>query len=195
MLAIILAIADEEDRLLVEQLYTTYEEKLYHIAYSILHNHHDAEDCIHDTIVKVIDYLPKYKSISDTYRSNLLFITCRNVAINIYNKKKDHNINVISITNISEDDSFSEYDIRDYSADVEKLIVDQENADLIQNLIRRLDELDRDVVVLKYFFQFRTREIADVLHLTENAVNLRLSRARKRIMEEGGEALHGIYTK
>ena len=47
-------IEDEQDRSLVEQLYLDYEKQLYKLAKGILHDHYDAQDCVHNTIVSVI---------------------------------------------------------------------------------------------------------------------------------------------
>lgn len=61
MLAIIMAIEDEDDRSFVETIFNKYAEKMYLEAVNILHNHADAEDCVQDTIVKIIDKLDRFK--------------------------------------------------------------------------------------------------------------------------------------
>lgn len=61
MLAIIMAIEDENDRLFVETIFNKYAEKMYLVAVNIFHNHDDAEDCVQDTIVKIIDKLDRFK--------------------------------------------------------------------------------------------------------------------------------------
>ena len=50
MLAVIMAITDEDDRLFVETVFNKYSKKMYLIAVNILNNHEDAEDCVQDTI-------------------------------------------------------------------------------------------------------------------------------------------------
>ena len=45
-----MAIENEQDRLFVESIFNKYSEKMYLIAMDIINNHHDAEDCVHDTI-------------------------------------------------------------------------------------------------------------------------------------------------
>ena len=55
MLAIIMAIEDEEDRLFVEMIFNKYSKNMYLVAANILNNHDDAEDCVQDTFVKIID--------------------------------------------------------------------------------------------------------------------------------------------
>ena len=48
MLPIFLAIENDSERELAEQLFLTYKSKMYNIAYSILHNNEDAEDSVMD---------------------------------------------------------------------------------------------------------------------------------------------------
>ena len=89
VLAIIMAIEDEGDRLFVENIFNNYSEKMYLVAVNILHNHDDAEDCVQDTIVKIIDKLDLFKNAQqENYLIKLVVITCRNTAINKYEKKK-----------------------------------------------------------------------------------------------------------
>ena len=61
MLAIIMSIENSSDRAFVEDIYHLYSEKMYLIAYDILKNHHDAEDCVQETVVKIIDKIERFK--------------------------------------------------------------------------------------------------------------------------------------
>ena len=79
MLAIIMAIENEQDRLFVESIFNMYSEKMYLIAMDIINNHYDAEDCVHDTIVKIIDKMERFKQANrEDYLIKLIVITCRN---------------------------------------------------------------------------------------------------------------------
>lgn len=55
MMAIIMAIEDDDDREFVEKIFDRYEKNMYFTAYDILRNRADAEDCVQDTFVKIID--------------------------------------------------------------------------------------------------------------------------------------------
>ena len=52
MLAIIMAIEDDDDRLFVEMIFNKYSKNMYLIAEKILNNHDDAEDCVQDNCSK-----------------------------------------------------------------------------------------------------------------------------------------------
>ena len=88
MLWVISSIENEEDRTFVETIYIKYEKRMYVIANSILKDHHDSEDCVHETIKIIIDCLDKFKSAyANNALNTLVMITCKNCAINMYNKR------------------------------------------------------------------------------------------------------------
>jgi RNA polymerase sigma-70 factor (ECF subfamily) len=53
----------------------------------------------------------------------------------------------------------------------------------VQQAISRLDEHDREVLLLRYFEQLSTHETAAVLGLTDSAVKSRLMRALVRLRD------------
>lgn len=64
MLQVYLNLLDtQEDKEKFEQLYALYKDKMYKVAYQILHNRHDAEDAVHDSVIAIIDNLEKIKKI------------------------------------------------------------------------------------------------------------------------------------
>ena len=63
MLPIILCIDDDEDRAFVEEIYVKYEKQLYATSMKYLNNHHDAQDCVHDTVTIIIDGIEKFSEI------------------------------------------------------------------------------------------------------------------------------------
>lgn len=48
MMAIIMAIEDDDDREFVEKIFDRYEKNMYFTAYDILRNRADAEDCVQE---------------------------------------------------------------------------------------------------------------------------------------------------
>ena len=54
MLAFYMAfIDDEDDREKFEIIYNVYRKRMVSTAYSLLRNHEDAEDAVHDTFIKI----------------------------------------------------------------------------------------------------------------------------------------------
>ncbi|WP_418833915.1 RNA polymerase sigma factor [Ruminococcus sp.] len=92
----------------------------------------------------------------------------RNVCIDILAKENKHSINVQiddKIKEISEDcDHF------------EQLIV----ADMVE----KLPDIYRDVIMMKYFYGFKVKEISKQLHLSVGGVKSRLEKARKILRKD-----------
>ena len=53
----------EEEKSLVEALYIKYEQDMYNVAFSILHNNYDAEDAVQEAFLRVIENLDKINRI------------------------------------------------------------------------------------------------------------------------------------
>lgn len=190
MLAIIMAIENEQDRLFVESIFNMYSEKMYLIAMDIINNHHDAEDCVHDTIVKIIDKLERFKQANrEDYLIKLIVITCRNTAINKYKENKKRNYWEISTTVFDEEEESSIMDIPDLSSNVEKIVISKFTCNYIKEIIDKLDLKYRDVIILKGY-GYGYDEIAYLMHISQELVRKRYSRAKKMIIEMGVDMLY-----
>lgn len=190
MLAVIMMIENDQDRAFVEQVYERYAERLYLVAFDVVKNHHDAQDCVQETIVRVIDKLNRFREAAQQcYLKKLLVITCRNVAINQYNKNRKRAREEISTTVYDEENEAGIMDIPDLSADVERLVLSDENCRYVRELIDRLDHRYRDVLVLRGL-GFDHGEIAEVMGISVALVRKRYQRARQKILEMGGEELY-----
>ena len=195
MLPMILAIENDDDRRLVEGIYLKYSKKLYLIAEKILNNHEDAEDSVNDTIALVIENLDRFKTDDEEYLIKLLVICCRNAAIAIYRKNKSRAGKTISLTSADPDDERGDHDICDESSDLDKLVLDGERSELMRTLIDQLDLKYRDVIMLKYYYMMSNDKIAGIMKITEALVRMRLTRAKRILLEKGGDALYDTYHK
>lgn len=145
MLAVIMAIENEDDRLFVETVFNRYAKKLYLVAYNILGNRADAEDCVQDTFVKIIDKLDRFKNAQkDDSLIKLLVIVCRNTALDMYDKNKRIAETQCSQT-VCDGGGSSVMDIPDSSADVERLVINNCVCEYVVKLIDGLDHKYRDV--------------------------------------------------
>ena len=191
MLEIIMSIVDEEDRSFMETLYYDYSEKMYLVAFDILNNHHDAQDCVHNTIARIIDSIESYKQAQQgKYLIKLIVIATRNNAINMYNEIKKKNKNVFSTTMYDDEtDNWEIMDIPDDTNDVQKLVVSEETCKILHELINKLDLIYRDVVVLMQM-GYSYEAIADILGITVETARKRYSRAKAKLKEMGGKDLY-----
>ncbi len=188
MLAIIMVIADEQQRSFVENIYVQYSKKMYVIANKVLNKHEDAEDCVHDVIKIIIDNIERFQEVDENGLKRLLVICTRNAAINRYNANKRKG--VVSLTLSGEDNERDEFDVCDTDADVVQIIINEQNAILIHKLVDQLEERYRDVIVLRYFHRLSYEEIARFMGIAEANIRMRVTRAKRKLLELGGKELY-----
>ena len=80
-------------------------------------------------------------------------------------------------------------DIPDLSANVEKIVISEFTCGYVKELIDKLDFKYRDVIVLKGY-GYGYEEIAYLMHISQELVRKRYSRARKKILEMGDDILY-----
>ncbi len=182
-----LVIRDENDRSYVALLYEENKEKLFYIANKILNHQQDAEDCVHDVIESLIDYLQVYMESEEEHQKNILGRMCRNIAIDKYRKNKRRN----QFEYYPDDDSMFEF--VDEESDVSKIVIREENRNRLIELIDSLDSIHSDILFWRYFMNMSISHIAKMLALTETAVRMRLSRARKKLLDTKGDELYEIW--
>ncbi len=56
-----------------------------------------------------------------------------------------------------------------------------EQREQVHQLVQTLDTTDRAAIVMRYWYEFSEKEIAEALNLTVSAVKSRLHRARKQL--------------
>ena len=191
MLPIILNIAIDEDRVFVEKLYCKYEKQLYVQAMKYLGNHYDAQDCVHETIKLIIESIEKFKIAQDLgYIEKLLSVVCRNCALNMLRVKNRRNEHEQSLAKFNyEECEYEETDIPDYEACVDKIYISEENCEYLHDLINKLDDKYRDVILFKSL-GLENDAIAEMMNISEVLVRQRYSRARKKLLEMGGKNLY-----
>lgn len=186
MLAFILMIQDDKKRSFLSELFEQHSKVMYHIAYDVLRNRSDAEDAVQETFIKIYHHIDRFYEITRDETRLLIVIYTRNTAIDIGRKRKRQSC--ISLT-YEEDGEEKNYDIPDSSADMDEIVISRERARCVGAYIDLLPEGQRHVIILKFRFQLKNYEIAEILNLSETAVSSRLDRARarlKKMMEDDG---------
>lgn len=171
MLSFYLSIIDnEQDKDRFEQLYRTYKQDMYAVAYRILHNQFDAEDAVHDAFIRIAKNIEKIFEIKCPETHALMVIIVRNVAIDIYNKNKK-----ISESTCNFDDC-NEIIMED------EVIKEMDYENLIES-IKSLQDPLRDALYIRYVIGYSTKNTADLLGITVDAVHKRIQRAKKMLAQ------------
>ncbi len=174
MLFYLSIVSTELDKKKMQNIYEKYYGLMIYIASQFFPHRSDAEDIVHDSIVKIIKHL-KCVDTEDVVRTKAFCSAIvKHTALDRL-KSKEHAVVFL-------DDFNSELpDQRDFT-----LSSDTYN-DLL-SAIRNLDQSNRIVLSLKYVNDLTDKEIAAILDTTEKAVSARLTRCRRKLrkaLEEG----------
>ncbi len=169
-----------------ECLFETYSTLVYRTAYSYVNNHDDAKDIVQETFLKVYLHIGNYRGLEPKNITALLIIYTRNTALDFLRKQKVRGKNIpLQYTN---EEETKEYLIPDPGETPEEMLLRKSAAEELASYIDRLPEAQRDAIVLKYRYDLKEREIAEILKISEAAVSSRLNRAKVKLGKMlGGE--------
>src|SRR5215470_1648727 len=134
---------------------------VYRIAYSVLRNHHDAEDATQETFMRVLRYRRKLEGIDDP-KTWLARIAWR-VAVERGKKQPE-----ISLSEAETTKAVSE--LRSQVASAEESALGDEMTHLLRCLISALPQQLRDALRLSTIHELAPSEIATVLGTSESSV-------------------------
>lgn len=183
---------DEDKQDFVGQLYEKHKKKIYEIAYKILKNRHDAEEIVDEVMIKVISNVEKFVQSDGNETLAQLVIYSRNAAINLYKVKKRRSEHEIPFTYLNEDGDNEDIEIQDDAPGMDEVLLSKENSEIVAKYVKQLTLEQQDVIMLVYTLGYSNVEAANVLGISSNAVGMRLFKAKKKLLELGGDELHEL---
>ena len=191
ILAYIQSIEDDNKRRIVEDIYDLYYKHMTACALDILRNYHDSQDAVQDAFYNNTATYELFADAAAPATAALVHIYVRNAAINIYNKNKRHAKVVMLCDNIEE----VAKDIVDEDADVQRIVIDNETTEIVSEAVDKLDDMYRDLIIMKYYYHMRNVDIAQVLNIDSNKVNGRIFRAKQKLKEILGTEAYERITR
>ena len=163
----------EHDENGLKELTKKYDLLIKKIAYGILNNNSDTEECVNDTYLKVWSIIPPYKP---DYLKPFLCKIIRQLSIDRY--RFNHRGKRNKKQNISLNDL-------DYEISDNKNVDDEFNSKLlteyINNFISDLDVVSQTLFIRKYFLFEETKTLSKRFNLSENYIDVKLFRIRKKL--------------
>lgn len=162
------------DEQAIKETDTKYGKLCHSIAYNILNNHEDSEECVNDTYVSV------WNTISPTRPHNFMSFICK-IARNLslkrleFMKRKKRSAEII----LSLDELAAVLPDERYAPDVS----DEDVGKLISKFLRNQEEYVRNVFIRKYFYFDSIREIAKCYSFTESKVKNMLFYTRNKLKD------------
>jgi RNA polymerase sigma-70 factor (ECF subfamily) len=148
---------------------------VFRVAYSVLRNHHDAEDAAQETFLRAVRYRRKLEGVREA-RTWLASIAWR-VAVARAKKRPE--------ISLSDDEiSAATAQLHSQLRSAEEFTLGNEMAGLLSAMIASLPESLRDALRLSSIEELTPTEIAQVLGKSESSVRSRLFRARQILKEK-----------
>ena len=153
-----------------EYLYHKYKNLVHWIAMQKLHDSQKAEDCVQDTFVWLFANLNKIDDADSPSTKNYIATVAQGKAISMYRKEKFRLVSFaqdLGSSDISEyETQFDDYDSVELGCAIDKL-----------------DDEKKNIVILKYFYGLKSKEIGKLYGISDALVRKRLQLALKELHE------------
>lgn len=167
MLICMMLLESDVDRAKFLQIYEDYHEKLHRIAYTILNSHALAEESVQNTFVKIILHFEKIRTLDCKETGAYIVTIVENDALDALKKEQ-------RVTSFDE-----EWDGQDLSTGAE----DGTAFRRLVEIIKAMPQTYRQILVMKFVWEWADKKIAQELGMKQNAVSTRISRGRAILIE------------
>jgi RNA polymerase sigma-70 factor (ECF subfamily) len=164
-----------------EEIYYTYKDDVYTACMRMLGNAAEAEDAAQEVFVRLLRVLPRYDVARASFRTWLLTITT-NYCYDMLRKRRGGELSMDD-----EDNEAVTVTLRSSDPTPEQAALSNEFHARVQQMLDRLSPDDRQMIVLRYWFDHGYEEIAEATGQTVSAVKSRLFRARQRLADLLGD--------
>lgn len=170
----IIALYWNRDESAITETANRYGNYCFSIAYNILYNNEDAEECVNDT------WMNAWKSIPPQRPNNLstyLGKITRNLSFNRYKlmRAKKRGMGQIEIA-LSELESCVP-DRMDMEHVVDKMVL----TNAIETFLRKLPRTERNIFIGRYWYLYHIRDLAKAYQMSENKIASLLYRMRNKL--------------
>ena len=166
----------DHDKQKIQRVYEKYYGLMMYIASRYCPRQSDAEDVVHDAIIKIIKHLDCVDTSDEVRTKSFCTTVVKHTALDRLKAKESH---VISMEDMQE----QSVHVNDFA------ISNDAYADLVRE-IRALDDPCRIVLTLRYVNDLPIKQIAVLLEVSESAVSMRLTRAKRKLRKALEEANH-----
>lgn len=155
------------------EIYENYKNEMYHVAYGILQNRHDAEDAVHEAFMAVFANIGRMVQNSPKKNRNYILTIVKNKAYNLYKSKKRQAEKEIGEEAL--EDVFAE--------EPDRKIMEMEKKEFLKEMLGKMNPSYRDILLLQYYHGLGVAEVAEELGKTPDNVRHMSMRAKRRLKE------------
>lgn len=170
------------DEAAFDEIYRSYSGKLYRMAYFITGNRSDSEDILQETFVKCFLHRKDLKE-PERFESWLYQILVRTAWRSEKKRKGKKELSFDGILDNEEDTGMAERIQKDDNGEPLQQILKAEDSSELWAAVNGLGMKHRTVILLYYYNDFSTKEIAVMTGSLEGTVKSRLHKARMLLRE------------
>ena len=160
------------DNRVFEEIVAAYQPRVAGLAYRLLGWHDEVEDVVQEVFLAIFRNLGKFRGESsfNTWLTTITINKCRS-----WQRKHLLKLKLLKYAGSRAPRA---------SLGADQGSIDRENLSRLRSTLQSLPRRYREVIVLHYLQEMPITEIAEVLKLTRNAVDVRLSRARAHLKKK-----------
>lgn len=153
-----------------------YGKYCNYIAFQILHNREDSEECVNDTYMKAWDIIPPQRP---RILSAFLGKITRNLALNRYKHNNTEKRGAGQVSLVLEELQ----ECIPAKNDIEQIMEDELIIDSLNCFLDKLTPKNRKIFMSRYFYMCSIKEIADNYKISESNIKTTLYRTRNELKE------------
>lgn len=177
----IIELFNERSEQAIIELSNKYKKTATKIAYNILGNTLDAEECVNDAYLGVWNTIPPQNpNPLKTYFYHIV----RNLAIKKYHSNTAIKRN--SIYDVSLDELENCFGVLDDQFEIAEMV------EIINKFLANVKKEDRIIFVKRYWYSESISDIAKAMKTSNHNVSVRLSRTRKKLKEYLEKVGYGV---
>jgi RNA polymerase sigma-70 factor (ECF subfamily) len=163
-------------RLLIEK----YQEMVFRTVMGFVHNKEDADDLTQEIFIQVYQSLERFKGNSAF--STWLYRIAINASLN---KIRRSPLKIIfQRFDATPDEKKNQGPAKDSGEDPEDILIRQEQAEWVKRALDTLPENQRTAIVLSKYDDLPQKEIAQIMNISEGAVESLLQRAKNNLRKK-----------
>ncbi len=152
------------------QAYNQWADDIFRHCYFRVSDREKAKDLAQECFLKTWKYISEKGEVQNLRA--FLYRVANNLVVDYARKKKP-----VSLDQMMEEEGFEP------GMEDEEKIVAKADFNLIKKDLDKLDPIYREAVIMRYMDNLQPREIAEVIHLPENVVSVRIHRGIRQLRE------------
>lgn len=166
MLVYLLMLESETDRSKFEQLYNRYRGLMFHVAMQILDNERDAEDAVHEAFLSILKHFDSVSEVQSPKTRAFVVVISERKAIDIVRKRRP---------------------VLELDERIAGVTIEMPDDTELKSALARLPARRRELLLLRYYLGYSTKEAAALLSMTDAAAQKELWRAKQDLQAALGE--------